>query len=612
MVKKFIANKRMNTTILFRLLSVSIFITAISSMACSQVHSANEQWLMNKKAASQSTVVLNNGKQILPLLAIDEMKIASIDMGFNHSPIFDSLLNKYQKADHFNASLYIATSSLNYLLDDVKCYNTLILEVSDVSVFDPRIVGFIKEIEQQRRVVIALFGNGKSLAKLDSVTSPIIWCEQHTPESASFVAQAIFGGVAVNNVLKKDYSENFAEGSGTEINKIRLTYTVPEESGINAQNLQGIDAIAAEAIRERATPSAVVMVIKDGNVIYNKAFGTHTYDNGLATRVDDIYDLASVTKISATTLEVMRLVETGKLNLDSTLKNYIGRTRNLDKGDIKVREVMLHQAGFIPYIPFYEKIKPSDYSSDSSAAFPTKVVDHYYMLKDYFTDVMWPQMLNSPLVTRGQYVYSDLSMYYMKEVVQNIDGDKLDKIVFNNFYKPLGMKTAGFNPLNRFPKDQIVPTENDTYFRKTLLQGYVHDQGAAMVGGVSGHAGLFASSNDLGILFQMLLNRGSYGGIKYFKPETVNMFIAQQSDVSRRGLGFDRTDNKGYPSKLSSSQTFGHTGYTGTCIWVDPQYNLVYIFLSNRLNPTLSEKLSKLGIRARILDTIYEAIQKAN
>jgi CubicO group peptidase (beta-lactamase class C family) len=226
---------------------------------------------------------------------------------------------------------------------------------------------------------------------------------------------------------------------------------------------------------------------------------------------------------------------------------------------------------------------------------------------------MWPQMLNSAVITRGKYVYSDLSMYFMKEMVERQSGQHLENYVLDKFYKPLGMKTAGFNPRNRFSKDQIVPTEKDLTFRKTLLSGYVHDQGAAMVGGVSGHAGLFASANDLAIEYQMILNGGSYGGVQYFKPETVKMFTAKQSSVSRRGLGFDRFDPdpaKAYPSKLASSETFGHTGYTGTCVWVDPKYNLVYIFLSNRVHPTVSEQLSKLNIRSRIQDVVYEAINK--
>jgi CubicO group peptidase (beta-lactamase class C family) len=280
---------------------------------------------------------------------------------------------------------------------------------------------------------------------------------------------------------------------------------------------------------------------------------------------------------------------------------------------VKVREVLLHQAGFVPYIPFFQKLTPADYRRDSSAEFPTKVADNYYLRKNYYDDVMWPQMLNGKLLTRGKYVYSDLSMYYMQEVVESVTHTPLEDYVQDAFYKPLGMQTAGFLPRNRFDKDRIIPTEDDLTFRKTLLRGYVHDQGAGMAGGVAGHAGLFASANDLGILWQMLLNRGSYGGKQYFNPETVDLFTSKQSDVSRRGLGFDRWDpetSKHYPSEFASPKTFGHTGYTGTCVWVDPEYNLVYVFLSNRVNPQVTDKLSHLSIRPRIQDVVYEAIKK--
>jgi CubicO group peptidase (beta-lactamase class C family) len=400
-------------------------------------------------------------------------------------------------------------------------------------------------------------------------------------------------------------------GSGFSSSITRLKYTVPEELGINSSALKAIDDIAAEAIAEKAAPGAVVMVVLDGKVIYNKAFGTRTYTDKTPTKINDIYDLASVTKTSATTMAVMRLFEQEKLKLDTALGAYIPRARNTNKKDISVREVMLHQAGFVPFIPFYKNMLETDYSRDSTAAYPTKAADNFYMRKSYFAEVMWPQMLNSNLDNRGKYIYSDLSMYFMKEMVERQSGKPIENYVLDQFYKPLGMTRAGFNPRLRFSKDEIIPTEDDQVFRKTLLEGYVHDQGAAMVGGVSGHAGLFSSSNDLAILYQMLLNKGTYGGDEFFKPSTVEMFTAKQSDVSRRGLGFDRWDpqsTKGYPSKLASSQTYGHTGYTGTCVWVDPKYNLVYIFLSNRVNPGVSSKLLDLNIRSRIQDVIYEAL----
>jgi CubicO group peptidase (beta-lactamase class C family) len=235
------------------------------------------------------------------------------------------------------------------------------------------------------------------------------------------------------------------------------------------------------------------------------------------------------------------------------------------------------------------------------------------MKKEYYKDVMWSQMLNSPVKTEGKYVYSDLSMYFMKEIVETITQQPLESYVRQNFYEPLGLQTTGYNPRYKFLKSRIVPTEDDLTFRKTLLVGYVHDQGAAMVGGVAGHAGLFSDATDLGALYQMLLNKGTYGGKRFFKASTVELFTAQQSNLSRRGLGFDRWDpdaTKKYPSELASPQTFGHTGYTGTCVWVDPKENLVYILLSNRVNPQVSNKLSELNIRPRIQDVIYRAIEK--
>ena len=588
-----------------------IFLITISTVACSQDYQKSEKWITNFKNIEKSTVVLNNDKQLIPFINLEQKKIATIDLGFSHSNTFDSLANKFSKVDHFNANTYLAQNDLKALIDDLKFYNTLIFCLSDVSVFNAEVMTFIKEMEQKKQVVIALFGDARSLSKLDDINSPIIWCPQHNDDGANFTAQLIFGGTNTSAKLINNYSDKYQSGMGNFIEKIRLKYTVPEEVGINTHALKEIDEVANEAIREKATPGMVVLVAKDGKVIFNKAYGYHTYEKQVAEKVNDIFDLASITKTSATTLEVMRLYEQGKLNLDTTINTYLARTRNTDKQNIKVKEVMLHQAGFIPFIPFYNDIKPTDYSRDSTESFNLKVADSFYMKKEYYKDVMWKRMLETPLRTRGNYVYSDLSMYYMQEIVESITQTPLQLGVQKNFYQPLGMITTGFNPRYRFSKSQIVPTENDTFFRKTLLWGYVHDQGAAMAGGVAGHAGLFSNASDLAILYQMLLNKGSYGGKRYFKASTVDLFTAKQSDLSRRGLGFDRWDpdlSKEYPSKLASSQTFGHTGYTGTCVWVDPKYNLVYILLSNRVHPQVSDKLSKLNIRARIQDIVYQAI----
>lgn len=596
---------------------LNVFLLSILALttlnACAQDHKSNQQRLTTINRIINSTVLLNNHNQLIPLKGLDKKQIASVSLGLPQQQVLDSMLNKYTKVSTFNAADYQAQPDLNFLEDDLKYFSTVVISLPSGESNNARFVNFINTIAKSKEVIVALFGNGNSLASFDMLEAPIVWTPAADAEAAAVVPQVIFGGIAASGKLKTAYSAKYTLGSGFNTTATRLKYTLPEDADVNADDLKEIDKIAAEAIRGKAAPGMVVLVAKDGKVIFNKAYGNHTYTNGPAEKIADIFDLASVTKTSATTPAVMRLYEQQKLDLDTNVGAYIPRARRSPMNNIHVREVMLHQAGFIPFIPFYNAVKDADHSTDSSAAYPTKVADGYYMRKNYFEDVMWPQMLNSPIKTRGKYVYSDISMYVMKDMVERVSGKPLNEYVADEFYQPLGMQTAGFLPRNRFAKEQIVPTENDTYFRKTLLEGYVHDQGAAMVGGVSGHAGLFASANDVAILYQMLLNKGTYGGEQYFKPETVNMFTAKQSAVSRRGLGFDRWDpdtTKKYPSELASNMTYGHTGYTGTCVWVDPARGLVYVFLSNRVHPSVSDQLSKLSVRGRIQDVINRAIDK--
>ncbi|WP_443937750.1 serine hydrolase domain-containing protein [Pedobacter sp. MW01-1-1] len=595
---------------LLGLLTLGLFNIA-SLTACAQDHAINEKKLEIAEAITHTTVLLNNQKELIPLKTLDKRAIASVNLNFAYQAAFDSLANKYTKINSFSASNYADKATLDDLEDDLKYFNTILISIDQQNLSNPKFTAFINNISKTKDVVVAYFGNGNALSAFDNISSPIVFTQQNNVDAAMIMPQYIFGGIAASNKLVATFSGKYTTSSGFSTQVTRLKYTVPEDAGINANKLAEIDAIAAEAIAKRATPGLVVLVAKDGKVIFNKAYGTHTYDTNVPDKVTDIFDLASVTKVTATTPAIMRLYEQGKLNLDTTVSAYIPKARNTPMANIHVREVMLHQAGFIPYIPFHDYVKTGDYSRDSSAAFPTKVADNYYIKKGFFKDFMWPKMLNSPIKTRGSYVYSDISMYVMKDIAEQISEEPLNQYTAENFYQPLGMQTAGFLPRNRFKPEQIIPTENDTYFRKTLLVGYVHDQGAALAGGISGHAGLFASANDLAIIYQMLLNRGTYGGEEYFKPTTVNLFTTKQSNVSRRGLGFDRWDpdtSKHYPSELASSQTYGHTGYTGTCVWVDPSRGLVYIFLSNRVNPTVSDKLSTLKIRGRIQDVVNKAI----
>ncbi|WP_158797139.1 serine hydrolase [Pedobacter sp. L105] len=593
--------------------SITLCIIAIFSLsACAQEHQKNEELLKTNNNILQHTILLNNQSSLVPITELEKKTIASVSLGFSFQSAADSLLSKYTRISSFTSANYETSTALYKLEDDLKYFNTVIISIPDQETANARYINFISSISKNKSVIVALYGEQRSLAAFDALNIPVIWCQQKSAAAAILIPQVIFGGIAAGNKLTANISGKYTAGSGFTTTATRLKYTFPEDAGVNSDNLSEINRIAAEAIDARATPGLVVLVAKDGKVIFNKAYGNHTY-GGVPDKVSDIFDLASVTKITATTPMVMRLVEENKLKLDTNIGAYIAMARTTAMNDIQVREVMLHQAGFIPYIPFHEYVKVTDHSPDSSADFPTKVADGYFLRRDYFRDVMWPKMLNAPIRTRGKYVYSDISMYVMKDIVEHVSGEPLNEYVLKNFYAPLGMQTAGFLPRNRFSKDQIVPTENDTYFRKTLLWGYVHDQGAALAGGVSGHAGLFASSTDMAILYQMLLNKGTYGGQQYFKPQTVETFTARQSSVSRRGYGFDRWDPdlaKKYPSATASPQTYGHTGYTGTAVWVDPSRGLVYVFLSNRLNPTENGKLVKLSIRSRIEEVINNAIDK--
>jgi serine-type D-Ala-D-Ala carboxypeptidase len=569
--------------------------------------------VVEQRQVQTSTVLFNNQKDIIPLKNLAEKKIASIRFSNIFAAGFDSLLNNYARVVTFKGTDYLGAKSIEDLSRDVKLYNTLIVQLNEADIVNPKIIDFIKANQKLKDIIVAYFGRGTQLLYLNEFKGPIICAERITPVSSNFVAQAVFGGVGLSQKLTTAYTQQLTAGMGFTTKQIRLQYTVPEEVGIRSENLADIDKIAREAIGQHATPGCVVLVAKDGKVIFNKAYGFHTYEPVVQNKATDIFDLASMTKISATTIEAMKLVDEGKLDINATVADYLPEAKNSPAKDVKIWEILTHQAGFIADIPTFEVVKAQDHSVDSSAAYPTKVNERYYLAKDYFKNVMWPKMLRGPLKTRGRYVYSDVGMCVLQQIMENITATSEADYTQKQFYTPLGMQTTGFLPLNRFSADRIPPTEIDRKYRKATLKGYVHDPTAALMGGVAGHAGLFGSAVDMATLYQMLLNGGSYGGEEYIKPGTVKQFTARYSNSSRRGLGFDRWDpagDKKYPSDFASNQTYGHTGFTGTCVWVDPKYNLVYIFLSNRVYPDVSSKLSSLSIRPRIQDVVYQAIEK--
>ena len=386
---------------------------------------------------------------------------------------------------------------------------------------------------------------------------------------------------------------------------------------------QTIDSIVTDAISQKAFPGCVVMAVKDGEIFYNKAFGNSAYNSSQPVRLESVYDLASVTKISATTVSVMKLYEQGKLKLDKTIGDYLPWTKGTNKAHIKIEDLLLHQAGMVDFIRFYRETidsatgvpLPGIYSDSAKPGYSTRVAEKLY-LRDDWQDTLVKRVLQSAVGKQGRYLYSDNDFIFLGKIVEQLTGMTLDKYVRKTFYTKLGMESTGYKPREKFPVNRIVPTEEEKHFRRQTMQGDVHDEGASMFGGVAGHAGLFSDAYDLAMLYQMLLNGGTLNGEKLLKPETVKKFTAYSAKDSRRGLGFDKpekdnaTRKEPYPSLLASPETFGHTGYTGTCVWVDPKYNLIFVFLSNRVNPTrYNPVFTQLQVREKILDTLIEAVK---
>jgi beta-N-acetylhexosaminidase len=386
--------------------------------------------------------------------------------------------------------------------------------------------------------------------------------------------------------------------------------------------LATVDSIVNDALAQKAFPGCVVMAVHNGEIIYHKAFGHYRYEPSPPTTIESIFDVASMTKISATTVALMKLYDEGKLKLKAELGDYLPWVRGTNKAKLEIEDILLHQAGLVSFITFYkETIDPATgvpypgiYSDKEKPGFTVRVAENLYMRDDYEKTIL-QRILESPLGPRNKYVYSDNDFIFMGKVVEQLTGMPLDKYVEENFYRPMGMLTTGFRPREIFPVDRMVPTETESYFRRQTMQGDVHDEGASLFGGVAGHAGLFSDAYDLAILYQMLLNGGVFNGKRYLKSETIKLFTSYHSRASRRGYGFDKPEKDNairrepYPASKVSPETFGHTGYTGTCVWVDPKYDIVYIFLSNRVYPTRdNNKISQLHIRGKIQDAIYEAL----
>lgn len=588
-------------------------------------------YLINKKLAENYLTLLSNKDNIIPIKNLDTLRIASVAVGPKQKDEFQKMLGSYTSIEHFVIDKDARKEEFDSLLKKLKPYNLVVVAISNTNSNPKKDFGttpqqeyLLKLLRKQSRVVLNVFGNPYILTKFPEAekVDAVLWSYEYNEFTQQLSAQLIFGGIPAKGKFPVTASPKFSLNTGiTYASTTRVRFVSPAEMGINEKKLSMIDTLALKGIKENVYPGCQVLAIKDGKVFYNKAFGYHTYDNKKKVETTDLYDLASITKIASSTAALMKLVDEKKINLDDKLGAYLPELIGTNKSDIIIREMLTHQAGLPAWIPFWQRTvdkagayRPGIYSSFPNDTFSLRVAESLYMNKNY-ADTLYKKLVDCSVADKHEYKYSDLGFYFLKKIIELKGSMPLEDYVSNNFYKPLGLKTMVYKPRNYFPLDVIVPTENDTKFRKQLVHGDVHDPGAAMMGGVAGHAGLFSNALDLGVLMQLFLQKGEYGGSKFIDSSIVNEFIkCQYCKDNRRGVGFDKPETD--PNKTNpvcdcvSYLSFGHSGFTGTLAWADPEKNIVYVFLSNRVYPNADDnKLAKSGIRSQIQSVIYEVLQ---
>ena len=589
-----------------------------------------EAVFLQRKMYEKSLTILSNKSSIIPLRGLDSLRIASIVIGDEKNNTFQEQLAAYAQIDMFSEEKDAPVSMFEAMAGFMANYDLIILSLHGTTMRASTSFGipeaarnFMDTILKSYNTIFVDFGNAYTLSQIKNLASAkaVLLGYEDFPLTHELMAQAIMGGLSIDGKIPVESTKLFKRNSGVETrNPIRLKYSVPEDAGIASQKLSRIDSLVNNAISARAMPGCQVMVLKDQKVIYNKAFGKHSYDSSAVVLTSDIYDVASVTKVASTALAMMKIYEDENINLDKALSQYLPKLKASNKKGLILRDVMTHQAGLQAWSPFWKKtmldnhINPDIYHKAASEEYFTTVADSLFMQNDYVDSVMqW--IYNSPLTEKGKYVYSDFGPILIHDLVEKESDERFEDYLETNFYEGLQLSNSGFLPRQKFPLERLIPTELDKDFRHQLIRGYVHDPAAAMLGGVSGNAGLFSNANDLAVIMQMLLNEGYYGGRKYLNPKTIEEFTRQQFPDSdnRRGLLFDKPEtdpDKSSPACASASkQAFGHQGFTGTCVWVDPEYDLIYIFLSNRINPDASNnKLAKMNVRTDIQQVIYDAI----
>lgn len=586
---------------------------------------------LNRTISKRTMVILRDSKNRLPIGAsFSSQRFATLALGSTKKTELQIIMSNYGEVDHYLHSKSMDSTSLSQQIARLKRYDYVIVGLHEALVKDSvnghlpnSVIDFLKELDRNKKLIVVDFAGQGSLHGLDSLS-----CLAFLPDDgdlqANLAGQAILGALPVTAKLPDDISAAFPAGTGKVMNKrLRFEFTSSEDLGIDAKAMWRIDSLINYAISIGVFPGCQVLAAKDGQVFLNRAYGYHDYNRSRRVRNSDLYDIASVSKIAATTLMAMAAYDRDTLRLNQPLKYFM---RDLDSNFITIKDItpsqlLIHQAGLpsgIGLTPYYKMMHKPDsvkrvmYSSKRDSSHTVRIAEGIYLNPSY-RDSLWDRVCQVGCGPTGTYKYSDLSMYIMKELLERIMSTRIEKYVDSAFYRPMGLRRIGYTPLGKFEREEIVPTEDDRYWRRQVLQGDVHDPTVAFLGGIGGPAGIFSNSQDLATVMQMLLNGGNYGGKQFFDPKTVQLFTGRQAN-SRRALGFDMqlpnpTKDHGYCCVSAAPETYGHFGFTGTCAWADPKNQIVYVFLSNRVYPSASNsKINVYHIRQAVQQLIYDAL----
>ena len=572
-----------------------------------------------RKLFEQSITLAQNYNNQLPYTRTYKRDFRIINIGNEKLKVFKNYFSKYANYQIYNhpPDEQGKIKSLKTLFHKHST-TIVVLDNIDLDTFQQKdFVKSVNELSQSSKLTLVNFGNPLNLQYLDTTLS-IIQVFEKNKITESLTPQLLFGGMSAKGKLQIDLTDSLTYGKSIETRITRLKYTVPEEVGIAPEKLVGINAIIRSAISKKATPGGQVMVIKNGKVIFDQAFGHHTYSKKNKVRQSDLYDLASITKISATSLAAMKLFEEKEFKLADRLKSHLELDKESTIGRIRMKQLLTHSSGLQANMPIAKYYNNKDSIVDDCNQFFCKKPNDEYSIQiangmffnRKWIDSIWFKIDHLKVKRRGRYKYSDVNFNLIQRVMEKKTNQPMNEFLENHFYKPLNLRRTTFRPLEKFKSKYIVPTENDNRWRGQLLRGYVHDESASLLGGVAGSAGLFSNANDLGIMFQMMLNGGTYGEQKFLDPKVIKKFTSANYG-NHRGLGFAVKGRRGANSLSSSAsrKTFGHTGFSGTCVWVDPENDLIFIFLSNRIHPNKSNtKLYRYQVRRRIHDVVYKSM----